>query len=115
MTAYVFINTCVTKSVGIGHPRVGYFRLSFNPIARWRKCGEWYHNWRITPNVDNGGRNWTPLKGWGQVWNYSLYRGVAYHVCIGPFTASYVIDREGYGPIGPVWPRDARKRAEVTA
>lgn len=107
-TPYVFRNEYVTRNIGFClWPRTGYFRLTYVPFQRWVKSAE-SPSLRIQRTIDNGGRYWRPIASLGELLEYRWYRLVAYHFSIGPFTASYVRDRCGAGPIGPVWPRKAR-------
>ncbi len=115
MSAYVFSSNCISREIGIGHPKLGYLRVTLQSFTRWQQNSEWYIGWGLQPTCDNMScswmrRVWRPFRFCGELIGWRFYRMVAYHLQFGPLWLSYVVDRDGYGPIGPVWPRDARKR-----
>ncbi len=115
MTAYVFRNLLVTKSIGAGVFGLGYLRFTFVPLDRWAKSAD-YRGAGLRGWMDNYGPLW---QGWafkgckagGEWLSFRLYRRVATHFSVGPFTFSYVRDREKMGPCGPIWPRRTYGRA----
>lgn len=115
MTPYVFASNLPKVTACCGGslwPTLGYFRVTWS--YRWFHPNQGYgpySSWRLLMNMDHGGKHWKPFSRLGSLFSYAWYRNHCYHFSFGPVTFSYVRELGCVtGPVGPVWPRNARKR-----